>query len=486
MSFVLITVMPIFGIGKRFFLRGKNLVLKPGASNEKEQQPVNYSSLAIFTLLAAIFGEGILLQFNSKNQEQGFKDLTEALNQSHSRVVQLESDLKVEESSSEALKAQVAKLRLGQNNTEKRFNEFENTQKDIQTRLAFMTERQQTINVLIANTLDTLNESQIAMHDEIQSELQGLNENQNEMQDDISLRLDELEGKQDTLLASLESGFQEVKDLQNTLRASFESQIKELGEKLNAQVTFSDIQSVIKKVAPSTGSILIPDTKGGASLVIVKDKNGKQFLLTCAHNFINGQELAMIQNQNVHDIAMIILKYRVPKRAVHVKLYSDESTQKPVEFQTKIKQLNKTEIAFGSPVKNDVALLEIPKGFSVDLGISLRDLKGNPLKAGDPVVVIGNSKGFNDSVSFGIVSNTTRNEIEITGAGINLGNSGAGVFDMEGRLIGILEWVIKPESGSGISGVIKEDTIVQNIEKWETLREKYEEEKAVAPSEPPK
>lgn len=83
----------------------------------------------------------------------------------------------------------------------------------------------------------------------------------------------------------------------------------------------------------------------------------------------------------------------------------------------------------------------------------------NAIRAGDGVVVIGNPLGeFGSSVSAGVLSAPTR-EITIEGvplrlmqtdAAVNPGNSGGGLFDMRGELVGIVNAKI---SASGIEGI---------------------------------
>ena len=456
-------------------------------ASDQTKEPVNHSRLAIFTLLAAIFGEGALLQLNSSNQQQGFLDLNKDLNQSRARVFMLENNLKAEEEINQGLKSQVAKLKLEQNNTEKRFKGIENTQEDLQARLANMTQRQQTINVLIAATLDTLNESQIAMHDEIQAQFVELNEDQDQIQEDVSGRLDKLEEKQDALLASLESGFQEVKDSQNRLQASLESQISSLSDKLNSKVTFNDVIDVIQKVAPSTASISLKET-GLGSAVIIKNKDGRQVILTAAHNLTTSPEMTLLKVEKTHDLMMVIVTNEVSKREFNIELYKGSG---PGSFKAKVLKLGKGKFTFTSPVKEDLALLEMSDVIKLPdgIGVTIRDLKNDPLQIGEPVVVIGNAVGLKDSVSFGVVSNPHRamngqDDIQIN-ASCSPGNSGSLVTDMQGRLIGIVKWVANLDlDAQGITGVIPADRVLKNLDKWEEIRKKAEEEN-IAPEEKP-
>lgn len=111
----------------------------------------------------------------------------------------------------------------------------------------------------------------------------------------------------------------------------------------------------------------------------------------------------------------------------------------------------------GFDVEGDIAIIRIVEkekelscaSFSSD----------NDLRVGDSVIAIGNPLGeLGGSVTTGVVSALDR-EIEIDGnimnlmqtnAAINPGNSGGGLFDMSGRLVGIVN---AKSSGTGIEGL---------------------------------
>ncbi|WP_338521635.1 trypsin-like peptidase domain-containing protein [Candidatus Legionella polyplacis] len=111
----------------------------------------------------------------------------------------------------------------------------------------------------------------------------------------------------------------------------------------------------------------------------------------------------------------------------------------------------------GSDSETDIAILKIniknlPK-------ISIGD--SDKAEVGDFVVAIGNPFGLNDSgnnqtVTFGIISATKRNNLNIekienfiqTDAAINPGNSGGALLNMKGELIGINTAIISPHGGN--------------------------------------
>ena len=67
------------------------------------------------------------------------------------------------------------------------------------------------------------------------------------------------------------------------------------------------------------------------------------------------------------------------------------------------------------------------------------------LQVGDVVLAVGNPYGFNNTVTSGIISGLNRANLGFDGyydfiqtdAAINLGNSGGGLFNLQGELIGI-------------------------------------------------
>ncbi len=91
--------------------------------------------------------------------------------------------------------------------------------------------------------------------------------------------------------------------------------------------------------------------------------------------------------------------------------------------------------------------------------------QSSKVRAGDWVIAIGNPFGLGGTVTAGIISSVYRN----TGSGaydhyiqsdasINQGNSGGPMFDMNGNVIGINNWIIAPSGGNiGIGFAIPSD-----------------------------
>lgn len=111
----------------------------------------------------------------------------------------------------------------------------------------------------------------------------------------------------------------------------------------------------------------------------------------------------------------------------------------------------------GFDVDGDVAIIRIVEK---EKNLSCASFSSdNSLRVGDSVIAIGNPLGeLGGSVTTGVVSALDR-EIEIDGtimnlmqtnAAINPGNSGGGLFDMSGRLVGVVN---AKSSGTGIEGL---------------------------------
>jgi S1-C subfamily serine protease len=113
----------------------------------------------------------------------------------------------------------------------------------------------------------------------------------------------------------------------------------------------------------------------------------------------------------------------------------------------------------GKDVHADLAVLKIAAR-NLD---AARMGDSHHLRAGEPVVAVGNPLGFEHSVSVGVVSANRVGPIRVEGtvlgdmiqtdAAINQGNSGGGLFTSDGRLIGVNTAIMVPRGGSGSIGI---------------------------------
>ena len=123
--------------------------------------------------------------------------------------------------------------------------------------------------------------------------------------------------------------------------------------------------------------------------------------------------------------------------------------------------------------REDIAVITISLRNGETLSqAQFRDLESSPLLVGESVIAIGNPLGeLGGTVTNGIISALDR-EITIDGnkmtllqtnAAVNPGNSGGGLFDSTGMLIGIVN---AKESDSGIEGLgfaIPADRVLKNV-----------------------
>lgn len=83
--------------------------------------------------------------------------------------------------------------------------------------------------------------------------------------------------------------------------------------------------------------------------------------------------------------------------------------------------------------QNDLAILE------TDLELKPLELSRNFLWSGYWVMTLGSAAGYEGSVSFGNIVNTTNEDVLITN-NISEGNSGGPLIDNEGKVVGIVTW----------------------------------------------
>ncbi len=121
--------------------------------------------------------------------------------------------------------------------------------------------------------------------------------------------------------------------------------------------------------------------------------------------------------------------------------------------------------------------------------IEIRNSKD--VNIGEDVYAIGNPEGFEKTISRGIVSNKHDDEGMITlqtDAAISPGSSGGGLFDHDGKLIGITTIKLANESDEGLGFVIPTETIQAAIlepiknEKMVSVQKNNQNEQAIQES----
>ncbi|MBD8014765.1 S1C family serine protease [Planococcus wigleyi] len=136
----------------------------------------------------------------------------------------------------------------------------------------------------------------------------------------------------------------------------------------------------------------------------------------------------------------------------------------------------------GTDVWTDLAVLKVPSK-SIEIVAEFGD--SSVLKAGEPVIAIGNPLGlqFSGSVTTGVISGTERlipidvnqdgtedwqSEVLQTDAAINPGNSGGALINAKGQLIGINSMKIAQAAVEGIGLAIPINTAIPIIADLET------------------
>lgn len=128
---------------------------------------------------------------------------------------------------------------------------------------------------------------------------------------------------------------------------------------------------------------------------------------------------------------------------------------------------------FAVDVLTDLAVVQL-----VDTEIELPELPVAPelVDVGTPVLAIGNPLGFENSVTFGIVSGVQRSipdavgaqslvDLVQTDAAISPGNSGGALIDLEGNLVGINVAYLPPQSSAvSVGFAIPSPTVIHVVE----------------------
>lgn len=172
-------------------------------------------------------------------------------------------------------------------------------------------------------------------------------------------------------------------------------------------------------------------TEGTGSGVIVKEEKDRYYIVTNFHVVDGATEV----------VAEIVSDQIVPATLIG---YDEDS-----------------DLAVVSIMKADIpdAYKSVIK--PIEVGVS------NDLKVGEPAIAIGNPLGYNNTVTYGVVSALDRkvnsdqaNEYIQTDAAINPGNSGGALVNKKGELIGINTAKIADTNVEGIGFAIPTDTIM--------------------------
>ena len=214
--------------------------------------------------------------------------------------------------------------------------------------------------------------------------------------------------------------------------------------------------SIIHKIELSTVNIYTTQNKD--KIIIPKDLSEFfRFYLSDEKkkNFKNSLGSGFIIDEYLH----IITNFHVVENASNINVTVGRNNK--YKYQAKI---------IGKDKKTDLALLKI------DSTNKLKFIKlGNSDKCevGEKIIAIGNSYGFESTVTTGIISAKERmlgkyfyEEFIQTDASINKGNSGGPMINLKGEVIGINSAIISPNGGNiGIGFAIPSNTTKHIISK---------------------
>lgn len=204
---------------------------------------------------------------------------------------------------------------------------------------------------------------------------------------------------------------------------------------------------------------------GAGSGVIIKDTGSEIYIITNYH-VVYGEK-AETENK----IAETIWVY------FHGALYPS-SWSSAISSTDKEDRLDAVDATYvGGSLSNDIAVLKL-SGASYqkykEFGATVAEISTSSLViAGDTAIAIGNPEGGGISVTAGIVSvdseyiavkikgnETTTLRVMRIDTAVNSGNSGGGLFDAEGRLIGIVNAKTSDEEIENISYAIPVDNAI--------------------------
>jgi S1-C subfamily serine protease len=241
----------------------------------------------------------------------------------------------------------------------------------------------------------------------------------------------------------------------NIQNVALQDQVQQMTTALQSKVTLTDLAKVVSEVAPA--NVMVKGRGGLGSGTWLQDKNGNLFVLT---------------NHHVVDDNSIRGWDSPPTFEIRLHNGSDINTPQVVEGQL----IKLPDGKYAESADHDLALIGISTpNFRLPSHIKplqFRDLKANPLRAGEFVVVVGTPYGHTDNVSHGIISHVERkfddfeqaNVFIGVDAPINPGNSGGSCYDMQGRYLG------PPTAGyrgaDGLGFVIRTDVVQDILKGW--------------------
>lgn len=223
---------------------------------------------------------------------------------------------------------------------------------------------------------------------------------------------------------------------------------------------------VVESVLPATATILVKvdgEAYSSGSGVWIPGRDADEILL--------------LTNEHVVDKAKALAEEGIPPTAISYVILQNGSEE----------EVPATLLHAHKPY--DMALLKVEKPPAEAQATALRNLYAEPLKPGEKVFIVGAPASFRDSVTVGVISHTGRFKngkplpfIQID-APVNQGNSGGGLFDNEGRLIGLNNWIYRmpPTITDGLGFAIRGDMLPYYMNQLSRFLEQEQEHPAAIP-----
>ena len=244
----------------------------------------------------------------------------------------------------------------------------------------------------------------------------------------------------------------------NGFEGTEEEWLESLKGEGGSAVDITSFKGAVNKAMPSTVAILATfDTEesttitmAGSGVIVEDDKeNGIAYILTNYH---------VIYDQNTYDDGDSTETTTGLASSIKCYLYG----------QYNISNYAMTATLVGGSMKYDIAVIKVQSDVyknSQAVPVSYRN--SDELNIGDGVVAIGNARGYGFTATSGIVSVpsedvsmqqpngvTYNNRMIRVDAAVNGGNSGGGLFDVDGNLVGIVKAKIVDVAVEGMEFII--------------------------------
>lgn len=242
-------------------------------------------------------------------------------------------------------------------------------------------------------------------------------------------------------------------DQLNKQNAALQTQLNSATPKTT--VGLNELADLVAKVSPA--NVMVKGKYGLGSGTWLQDKAGNLYVLT-NHHVVEDNSLRGADSPPTFEI----------------RLHNGSDIENATKVEGQLIKLANGKYA--ESADHDLALIGISTpNFKLPSHIKplqFRDMKAEPLRAGEFVVVVGTPHGLTDNVTHGIVSHVERKlqgfeEANIfigVDSPINPGNSGGSCYDLQGRYLGPPTAGMRGADGMGF--VIRTDVVQDVLAGW--------------------